>query len=96
LPANPLEDVRRWEYTGNRLHPTEKAVSILKPLVEAFSPVNGLILDPFAGSGSALAAAALSGRRCLGIELEARYCEVARRRLAGVARFQNQKVSMTA
>lgn len=86
-PAEPIEDVRPWEYTGNSVHPTEKAVSILKPLIESFSPFGGLVLDPFAGSGSTLVAAALAGRRYLGIELEAKYCQLARRRLAGVARF---------
>ncbi|MBE0626445.1 MAG: DNA methylase [Burkholderiales bacterium] len=86
IPAEPVKDVQSWEYTGNRAHPTEKAVSVLKPLISCFSSPGDLVLDPFAGSGSACVAAALSGRRYLGIELEARYCEHARRRLAGVSR----------
>lgn len=86
-PAHMLDDVQPWEYTGNVAHPTEKAISVIKPLVETFSPPGGVVLDPFAGSGSTLVAAALAGRRYLGIELEARYCEIARRRLAGVERF---------
>ena len=87
-PEAPLPDVQPWEYTGNVSHPTEKAVSILRPLVESFCPAGGVVLDPFAGSGSTLVAAALSGRRYVGIELEAKYCELARRRLAGVERFR--------
>lgn len=86
-PLDPLDDVQPWEYSGNRFHPTEKAVSILVPLIEAFSRQGELVLDPFAGSGSTCVAAALSGRRYLGVELEAPYCEHARRRLAGVARY---------
>jgi hypothetical protein len=43
-----------------------------------------LVLDPFAGSWSTLVAAALSGRRYLGIELEQKYCRVDRERLASV------------
>jgi DNA modification methylase len=82
--------VQPWEYTGNVAHPTEKAVSILRPLVEPFCPAGGVVLDPFAGSGSTLVAAALSGRRYVGIELEAKYRELARRRRAGVERFRSR------
>lgn len=39
-------------YTGNKLHPTQKPVAALKPLIEAFCPQQGTVLDPFAGSGS--------------------------------------------
>ena len=79
-----------WEYSGNWSHPTEKAVGILTPLIESFSPPEGLVLDPFSGSGSTAVAAALCGRRYLGIELEARYCAIAERRLEGVERFRNR------
>ena len=89
-PEAPLPDVQPWEYSGNISHPTEKAVSILRPLVESFCPAGGVVLDPFAGSGSTLVAAALSGRGYVGIELEAKYCELARRRLAGVERFRRR------
>jgi DNA modification methylase len=89
-PEAPLPDVQPWEYSGNVAHPTEKAVSILRPLVEAFAPSGGTVLDPFAGSGSTLVAAALSGRGYVGIELEEKYCQLARRRLAGVERFHRR------
>lgn len=85
-PAHPIDDVQPWEYSGNVVHPTEKAVSVLKPLIRAFSQPNALVLDPFAGSGSTLVSAALAERNYLGIELEAKYVEHARRRLAGVVR----------
>jgi adenine-specific DNA-methyltransferase len=87
-PNTPLPDVQRWEYSGNVSHPTEKAVSVLRPLVESFCPAGGVVLDPFAGSGSTLVAAALSGRNYVGIELEEKYVQLARRRLAGVERFR--------
>jgi DNA modification methylase len=90
-PGCPLDDVRPWEYTGNRVHPTEKAVSILEPLIKTFSRPDDLVLDPFAGSGSTLVAAALSGRRYLGIELESRYCQLAEKRLAGADQFSRRK-----
>jgi site-specific DNA-methyltransferase (adenine-specific) len=77
----PLKDVLRWEYTGNVLHPTQKPVSALRPLIGAFSRQGDLVLDPFAGSGSTLVAAAELRRRYLGIEIERRYWQVARRQL---------------
>jgi site-specific DNA-methyltransferase (adenine-specific) len=86
-PLRPIDDVLPWEYSGNRHHPTEKTVSVIRPLVEAFSPPGGIVLDPFAGSGSTLVAAALTGRRAVGIELEAKYTDLIQRRLAGVERY---------
>lgn len=61
VPADPIGDVIPWEYTGNRLRPTQKPVSILRPLVRSFCPAGDLVLDPFAGSGSTLVAAASGG-----------------------------------
>ena len=87
-PAAPLPDVQPWAYSGNRAHPTEKAVGVITPLIRAYSRPGDLVLDPFLGSGTTALAAALSGRRYIGIELERRYCEHARKRLAGVRRFQ--------
>ena len=76
-----LPDVLPWHYTGNKLHPTQKPVPSLKPLVEAFSQRGELVLDPFCGSGSSLLAAKILGRRYLGIELSAEYAETAKRSL---------------
>jgi DNA modification methylase len=90
-PARLLDDVQPWEYTGNVAHPTEKAISVIKPLVETFSPPGGLVLDPFSGSGSTAVAAALAGRLYVGIELEEEYCQLARRRLGGVERFMRRR-----
>jgi DNA modification methylase len=92
-PAKPIRDVQPWEYSGNRIHPTEKAVGILRPLVRAFSQPGDIVLDPFSGSGSTAVAAALSGRRYIGMELDGRYCRNARNRLAGVARYAARKAA---
>jgi DNA modification methylase len=80
-PSTTVGDVIPWSYTGNRLHPTQKPLPVLLPLVETFSTPGGLVLDPFAGSGSSLVAAKTLGRDWLGIELDAGYHAVAAERL---------------
>lgn len=82
LPENPPADVIDFPYTGNRLHPTQKPVAILHPLIEAFCPQGGLVLDPFCGSGSTLVAARDAGCDFVGIELDRTYHRIAARRLA--------------
>ena len=67
---------------GYAVHPTQKPVGILHPLIEFSVPVSGIVLDPFAGSGSTLVAAREAGRRAIGIEVQERYCEIAAKRLA--------------
>lgn len=86
LPSAALDDIQPWVYSGNTDHPTQKAVRILTPLIETFSQPGQLVLDPFAGSGSTLVAAQITGRRYLGIELEGKYCAMMRERLAFVER----------
>ena len=81
VPQETIGDVIPWTYTGNKLHPTQKPLSVLLPLVETFSDADGLVLDPFAGSGSSLLAAKQLGRRYLGIELDAEYHAIASKRL---------------
>lgn len=81
-PLRPISDVLTWQYSGNKLHPTQKPLSVLTPLVESFSRSGDLVLDPFAGSGSTLLAAYTLGRRYLGIELDATYHAAAAARLA--------------
>lgn len=81
LPAQPISDVSGWVYTGNKLHPTQKPVEVLEPLIRTYCPAGGLVLDPFCGSGSTLVAADACERRYLGIELEQGYVDKARERL---------------
>lgn len=81
-PSQPIGDVIDWKYTGNRLHPTQKPVSSLRPLVETFCPVGGLVLDPFCGSGSTLVAAQKLDRSYIGIEIDPVHHKTAEARLA--------------
>lgn len=86
LPANALPDVLDWTYSGNKLHPTQKSVDVLTPLIEAFTQHGDLVLDPFAGSGSTCLAAHLAGRDYLGIELDTTHHRTATARLASTMR----------
>lgn len=81
LPEQALSDVSGWTYTGNKLHPTQKPVEVLEPLVRAYCPAGGLVLDPFCGSGSTLVAAKACERRYLGIELDAVHTALAKARM---------------
>lgn len=80
-PAMPIPDVIAFPYSGNRLHPTQKPVAALTPLIESFTQSGDLVLDPFCGSGSTLVAAQMLGRDWLGIELDGDHCQTARQRM---------------
>jgi len=80
-PRSPPADVIPWSYTGNRLHPTQKPVSIFNPIIEAFTKPGDTVLDPFCGSGSTLVAARNLGRHYIGIELDEAHHGTAFRRL---------------
>jgi site-specific DNA-methyltransferase (adenine-specific) len=95
-PLHPPGDVIEWSgSTGNKLHPTQKPVSVLRLLIEAYSSAGGTVLDPFAGSGSTLVAAKILGRSYLGIELDAGYHATAVRRL-GAEEGKHQEVAADA
>ena len=85
-PAKPIPDVIDFDYTGNRLHPTQKPTTALAPLIEAFTQSGELVLDPFCGSGSTLDAALGLGREWLGIELNGAHHSAAMTRLDRVRR----------
>ena len=82
LPERPIADVIDMPYSGNKLHPTQKPIAALLPLIETFSQAGSVVLDPFCGSGSTLVAAKQLNRKYLGIELDPAYHAIAARRLA--------------
>lgn len=76
--AVPFENATGSEYLG---HPTQKPVALMRRLIET-AELDGIVLDPFMGSGTTLRAAKDLGRKAIGIEIEERYCEIAAKRLA--------------
>jgi len=63
-------------------HPTVKPTALMRYLCRLVTPPGGVVLDPFAGSGSTGKAAVAEGFRFIGIEREAEYVEIARARIA--------------
>ena len=57
-------------------HPTQKPLALMSYLIQLITPPGGVVLDPFAGSGSTLRAAANLGFRSLGVELSREYCQI--------------------
>lgn len=64
-----------------RQHPTQKPLALMKAIVQKSTCPDDIILDPFAGSGTTLVAAKQLGRKYIGIEIDPKYCEIARERL---------------
>lgn len=79
------ESVAAWPQRHNH-HPTVKPTDLMRWLVRLVTRPGGVVLDPFMGSGSTGKAAVLEGMRFIGIEQDAEYLEIARRRI-GAARL---------
>ena len=63
-------------------HPTVKPTDLMRYLCSLVTPAGGLVLDPFAGSGSTGKGAALAGLHFVGVERELAYVDIAERRIA--------------
>jgi len=66
---------------GNKTHPCEKPIDLIEFLIENSSEEKDIVLDPFVGSGSTLLSSQNLNRKCIGIELDEKYCEIAKLRL---------------
>jgi site-specific DNA-methyltransferase (adenine-specific) len=70
---------------SRNFHPTAKPTSLMRWLCRLVVPPGGVVLDPFMGSGSTLKAACLENMRCIGIEMDEEYFEIACARVAYVS-----------
>jgi DNA modification methylase len=60
----------------NRVHPTQKPIELVSWGIDRFCPKSKLIFDPFLGSGSTMVASHQLKRKCYGMELDPKYCQV--------------------
>ena len=71
--------------TGNKKHPTEKPVELMKMYIENSSKKNDIVLDPFMGSGSTGVACINTNRNFIGIELSEEYYYIAKERIEKIS-----------
>lgn len=66
---------------GSNTHPTVKPIALMRYLCRLICAPGGVVLDPFAGSGSTGVAAKMEGLRFVGFELNAEYAQIAKARI---------------
>ncbi len=88
-----------WSFSGESKkkigHPSPFPIELPKRCIKLFTYVGDTVLDPFLGSGTTLVACALLNRKGIGIEVEKRYCEIAKKRLINEASMKQQKLILT-
>ncbi len=62
-------------------HPTQKPMVLIERMIKASCPKGGLVVDPFAGSGTTVEVCKLNERRCIAFEINPEYCEMIANRL---------------
>jgi len=76
---------------SEKLHPTQKPVELLKRLIEIFTDEGDVVIDPVAGSGATLRAAAELGRSSYGFEIDRNFYKTAKEQmLSGVEERKEQ------
>jgi site-specific DNA-methyltransferase (adenine-specific) len=76
----------RREEKAHGSHPTQKPVALLERIIEASTPEDALVLDPFNGSGTTGVASLRLGRRYVGIDMDEKYLSLSQKRLDEAAR----------
>ncbi len=76
----------KWQRDGRRypkIHPTQKPINVLAQLIEIFTDVGDVVIDPCAGSGSTLRACAELNRHCFGFEVSKEFYTKAKTEMLG-------------
>jgi len=64
-----------------RYHPTSKPLNLIKKLISPTTNEKDMVLDPFLGSGTTMKACLELNRNCIGVEIEPKYIQIAKKRL---------------
>jgi len=89
--------VERWKGTPRQNnHPTVKPLALMRYLCRLVTPPDGVVLDPFCGSGSTLVGALQEGFRYLGIEKDPDYVNIAYHRTKGALREMGKEAKQMA
>lgn len=62
---------------GKYIHPTQKPVKLPSKAIKNSSPIRGVVLEPFSGSGSTLIACEATKRKCYAMDLDPKYVQLA-------------------
>lgn len=91
-PSNFWDDITvpYWSMPENTDHPTQKPEKLLAKLILASCPPDGLVFDPFLGSGTTSVVAKKLGRKYIGVEMNEEYCLWAEKRL--LLADENQRI----
>ena len=77
-----------WVFNGESKkrigHPAPFPVELPRRCVKLFSYVDDVVLDPFCGSGTTILTAVNNNRKGIGIDVDQKYCELARKRILGI------------
>ena len=99
-PRRKLKDrtqttVWQIDREGNYRHPTQKPVALVSRALRNSTIRGEAVLDPFMGSGTTLIACEMLGRRCFGMELEPKYCDVVVQRWEEYTGLKAERISVS-
>ena len=85
-----------WVFNGESKkrigHPAPFPIELPRRCVKLFSYVDDVVLDPFSGSGSTLIAAVSNNRKGIGLDVDSKYCELARKRILAYIQPEQVKI----
>ncbi len=85
-----------WTFMGENKkrigHPAPFPVELPKRCIKLFSFVGDTILDPFLGRGTSLIACAMTNRKGIGVNIDRKYCELAKQRLINEVKIYQLKI----
>jgi site-specific DNA-methyltransferase (adenine-specific) len=87
-----IPDIQAFPWSSHKPtgHPAEKPVDLMRFCIDATVGTGATVLDPFMGSGTTGVACIQTGRKFIGFELDAKYCEIAARRIGEVGELFRQ------